>query len=118
VSVLQPLPISGSSISQAAIVTCIDTPGHVKLVADSTTNATPDAFGVQIDDDTTGGEVFYASPDSFGSTHFEGTGTQLHGPTCMHIQVISRCFPNGCDTGEVGWLQSTQTFDYTLSLVP
>lgn len=115
VSVGQPLPVSGSSVSAATVVTCLDSSGRIELVADSTGTGPPSIFRVQIDDDTTGGEVFDAIPTPSGSNHFEGTSANFHGPTCMRVQIQGLCYPFDCSGG---WIGGTQTFDYTVSLVP
>jgi hypothetical protein len=115
VSVGQQLPVSGDSFAQAAVVTCLSTSGHIKVVADSTGEGPPFAFHVTVHDETTGGEMFTAlATDYPNGTHFEGTSTDAHGPGCINIVIQGYCIPYSCE----GWLGESQAFSYTVSLVP
>jgi hypothetical protein len=114
VSVGQPLPVSGESIAEAAVITCPGASGRIKVVADSTGTGPPYAFRVTVHDDANGGESFVATTDVVNGIHFEGTSANPHGPWCINVQIQGFCIPFSCE----GWIGGTQTFRYTVSMVP
>ena len=108
-----PLPLSGDSIAEAQVHTCLSSPGRLHISVDS--SATFEIIRVEINDEATGGEDFDVSrfPGSFPG-HAEGTSTKVHpAGSCPNLKLKALCYPNStCDPFP------ERTFHYVVSLVP